>query len=264
MTSPDVLCPQCGGALQPDEGQSFLTCPYCGSAVYLDKARVVFHWSLQPTLTEDDARAALRRWMAGNETVKDLDVKSSVMSVSFVYFPLWLVRLHTEETETVRLEPAAPISISELKRIQLPAGDLVRYDPALDAQAVAPTVPLEAMLTWIAQVGVTPEDVVETSLVHIPIYTFRYRFVESEYSAVVEGVSGRVFANIFPAKAERPYQSVAIAAAVVFLCLATLPLGGTAIDPGQGLLLGTLLCLGLGMIAAPILFGIAVWIAARV
>jgi hypothetical protein len=77
-------------------------------------------------------------------------------------------------------------------------------------------------------------------------------------------VSGKVFANIYPPKAEAPYRTVAVAAAAVFLCLAALPLGGMAIDPRQGLGIGALLCVGLGLIAAPILFAAAAWIAARV
>lgn len=264
MAAPDVLCPQCGGALHPDEEQRFLTCPYCNSAVYLDKAHVVFHWSLRPTLDEDAARAALRRWMAGNDTVKDLDVKSTVTSVSFSYFPLWLAKVRGPTAETVRLEPAAPTSVSELKRMQLPAGDLVRYEEALDAQAVEPTVPVEAMLTWIGQVGVNREQIAEVSLVHVPLFTFHYQYSGTGYTAVVEAASGRVIANLFPAKAEAPYRSVAIAAAVVFLCLATFPVGGALIEPGSGMGIGALLCVGLGMIAAPILFAAAAWIAAKV
>ena len=74
-----VSCAQCGGELHPDEGQIFLTCPYCGSTVYLDKSQVVFHWYLAPTLDEAKAGGALASWMAGNQTVKDLDKKASVM-----------------------------------------------------------------------------------------------------------------------------------------------------------------------------------------
>lgn len=264
MAAPDVLCPQCGGALHPDEGQHFLICPFCASAVYLDKAQVVFHWSIQPTLDEAGARAALRRWMAGNDTVKDLDVKSTVTSVAFAYFPLWLAKVRGPMAETMRLEPAAPTSVSELKRMQLPAGDLVRYDAALDAQAVEPTVPLEAMLAWIGQVGVTRDQVAEVSLVHVPLFTFHYQYAGTEYTAVVEAASGRVIANLYPAKAEAPYRSVAVAAAVVFLCLATFPVAGALVEPGDGMALGLLLCVGLGMIAAPILFAAAAWIAAKV
>jgi hypothetical protein len=264
MAAPEVPCPQCQGLLTPDEGQRFLVCPYCGSAVYFDKSQVVFHWQLRPTVDEPGAGAALRRWMAGNETVKDLDLKAQVASSAFAYFPLWLLRLGSGEAETVRLEPAAATSISELKRIQLPAGDLVRYDTALDAQAVAPTVPLEAMLSWMEQTGLQRDQLAEVSLVHIPIYTFHYEYAGRGYVAVVEGVSGKVFANIFPPKAEAPYRAVALAAAATFLCLATFPLGGMALEPRQGLGIGILLCTGLGLVAAPLLFGAAAWIAARV
>ena len=75
MVSPDPItteinCSQCGGELHPDEGQIFLTCPYCGATVYLDKSRVVFHWYVAPTLNDQDAVAALYRWMSGSQTVK--------------------------------------------------------------------------------------------------------------------------------------------------------------------------------------------------
>jgi hypothetical protein len=260
----EVDCPQCQGRLAPDEGQRFLVCPYCGSAVYLDKSRVVFHWQLRPTLDEPGAAAALRRWMSGNETVKDLDVRSQVTSAEFSYFPLWLLRLGSGEAETVRLEPAAATSVSELKRIRLPAGDLVRFEDALESQAVAPTVPLDAMLAWVEQVGVGRDQITEVSLVHIPLHTFHYDYAGRSYVALVEGVSGKVFANIFPPKAEAPYRAVALAAAATFLCLATFPLGGMAIEPGQGLGIGVLLCTGLGLLAAPLFFGAAAWIAAKV
>lgn len=264
MAAPEIHCPQCSGVLQPDEGQRFLVCPYCGSAVFLDKSQVVFHWQLRPTLDEPGAQAALRRWMAGNETVKDLDVKSRLTTFGFGYFPLWLLRSGSGSAEMVRLEPAAATSVSELKRIQLPAGDLVRYDPSLDSQAVTPTVPLEAMLAWVEQVGVRRDQVTEISLVHIPLYTFHYDYAGRSYVAVVEGVSGKVFANIYPPKAEAPYRTVAFAAAVVFLCLAALPLVGVALEPRQGLGIGALLCVGLGLVAAPLLFAAAAWVAARV
>jgi len=264
VAAPELPCPQCNGRLAPDEGQRFLICPYCGSAVYLDKSQVVFHWQLRPTLEEAEAKAALRRWMAGNDTVKDLDVKSRVTSVAFAYFPLWLVRLGSGDAETVRLEPAAATSVSELKRVQLPAGDLVRYESAIDAQAVPPTVPLQTMLTWVEQFGVPRDQVSEVSLVHIPLYTFHYEYGGRSYAAVVEGVSGSVFANVYPAKAEAPYRTVALAAALIFLCLATFPLGGAAFDPGQGLVIGSLLCIVLGLLAAPLIFAAAAYVAAKV
>src|SRR3990172_4960135 len=264
MAAPELHCPQCNGLLQPDEGQLFLTCPYCGSAVFLDKSRVVFHWLLKPTIAEAGARAALRRWMAGNETVKDLDLKSRVTSAGFAFFPLWLLRFGRGGGETIHLEPGAATSVTELKRLKLPAGDLVRYEPAFDAQAVPPTVPLQYMLSWLEVTGVEQSRIGEISLVHVPLFTFHYDFAGQRYLALVDAASGSVFANIFPAKAEAPYRMMAIVTALVFLGLATLPVGGALADPRNGLMMGSLLCAGIGVLVAPLLFAGAVWIAARV
>ena len=108
----EFFCAKCNGELHPGEGQLFLTCPFCGSAVYLDKSKVVFHWSLNRTVTPDAALANLRRWMAGNHTVKDLDKKSRVVSATFQYFPLWYAKEkdETSKKENIFLEPAAAIS----------------------------------------------------------------------------------------------------------------------------------------------------------
>ena len=66
-------CPQCGAGLEVPEGEIFFTCPYCASALYLDKSKVVFHYALISTLDMKTAERTLKGWMAGNETVKDLD-----------------------------------------------------------------------------------------------------------------------------------------------------------------------------------------------
>jgi hypothetical protein len=202
--------------------------------------------------------------MASNETVKDLDVKSQVSSVDFAFVPLRLLRFGQAGSETVHLEPAAATSVTELKRLRLPAGDLIGYEPALDAQAIAPTVPLQSVLSWLETAGTDSSRVGETSLVHVPLYTFHYDFAGQGYTAVVDGATGSVFANIYPAKAEAPYRTIAAVVAGVFLCLAALPVAGAAVEPQQGLELGSLLCLGLGLLAAPVLFSVAAWIAARV
>ena len=88
-----LSCTQCGADLEHDQGQIFVTCNFCNSTVFLDKAQVVFHWYLVPTLDAEKARSALFRWMAGNDTVKDLDRKASNLIVSFEYFPLWYFKV---------------------------------------------------------------------------------------------------------------------------------------------------------------------------
>jgi hypothetical protein len=261
----EVHCAQCGGLLHPDEGQIFLTCPYCGSAVYLDKTKVVFHWSLACTLAPEAAAAGLRRWMAGNQTVKDLDRKSRVVSSTFHYFPVWYCKTRgTGGKEQVFLEPAAATSVSEIKSLPIPAGDLQKYDPTLDAQAVAPTVPFPAMLEWLAGRGVPSAQVAEAALVHLPVYIYKYEFAGQTYTAMVEGASGKVFANLFPAKAETPYFLVAAFSTAGFLLVSTFPLIGFFIDQDVGVFAGALACLGAGALFAIPVFVLAAVVSAKV
>jgi predicted RNA-binding Zn-ribbon protein involved in translation (DUF1610 family) len=250
-----ITCAQCGGELHPDEGQSFLTCPYCGSTVYLDKSQVVFHLYLAPTLDEGKARGVLASWMAGNQTVKDLDKKASLLGSAFEYFPLWYFkRRQPDGEETILLEPAAATSVSDLRN----------YDPALDTQAHPPSVPLEAALSWLAGRGVPADQVAEKMLVHIPLYTFKYGYRGNTYTAVIEAGTGGVFANIYPAKAETPYQLIGGVTALVFLCLATFPLFGAAIQGWTGTGIGLLVAFLLMVVVAPVLFAIAARIASKV
>lgn len=265
IISQDLHCTQCGGELHPDEGQLFLTCPFCSSTVYLDKSQVVFHWYLAPTLDEQKARSALMRWMAGNQTVKDLDEKSQVTSVSFEYFPLWYFKRRTPNgDETIILEPAAATTVSEIIHMRLPAGDLRKYDPALDAEAHLPNVPLSTALGWAGEQHGRQGEYVEKALVHIPLYTFKYAYQDRPYSAVVEAGTGGVFANIFPAKAESPYRAIGALTAVIFLCLATMPVAGAVVSDVEGAMIGLALCSVLGLVIAPVLFIAATWVAAKV
>ena len=262
--STTLNCTQCGGELHPDEGQTFLTCPYCSATVYVDKSRVVFHWCLAPTLDENRAHGELARWMAGNQTVKDLDKKSTLVSTSFQYFPVWYIKFNDQNGEQVSLEPGAATSITELRRLRLPAGDLRKYDSSLDSQSQAPNVPLEAALGWLQQSKGAKVEVKETFLVHIPLYTFKYNFQNQTYTALVEAGTGEVLANIYPAKAEAPYLLAAGITALVYLCLALVPIAASAFGGLNSSSLGIGLCLGLGIIAAPFLFALAVWVASKV
>lgn len=258
-------CTQCGGELHPDEGQSFLTCPYCGSTVYLDKRLAVFHWYLTPTLDEVKARSVLARWMAGDQTVKDLDKKARLVSSAFHYFPFWYFkRRNRDDREEILLEPAAAISVSELRNLKLPAGDLCRYNPEVDSQAVEPTVPLDAVLGWLEERGVRRAELIERSLVHIPLYVFKYNFQSRDYTAVVEGSTGSVFANIYPAKAEAPYLLMGGITGAVFLCLALVPVISAVAGVEEYFPIGLAVCSGLGVIAIPLLFALAAWVATKV
>jgi len=240
--------------LAVEQGQPFVTCKFCGATNFIDKARAVFHYLVRPTVREDGARTALNRWMAGNATVKDLDRKSKIDSVAFEYFPMWLVRATVQRDEQVLLKPAAALSISELGQLDIPPSDLVPFDANADGLIVAPSVPFDTVQQWLLDDHhIAPENIRETALVHVPVYTCKYTFNKRHYTALVDAASSKVFANIYPAKWEVPYVAIGTAAFVTYFVLA---------------LLSLFINFGLFVIGAPLLaavfFVLAVAISAKV
>jgi hypothetical protein len=176
-----------------------------------------------------------------------------------------LVRVIKNGQEKVFLEPAAALSVSELKEIILPAGDLETYDHNMDGAAMEVTVPYEAMLQWLKDDdGIQESQLKEVSLVHLPVYQFKYTFNERRYTALVDAASSKVFANIFPSKWEAPYFAIGAAAFVAYCCAALIPLGGFMANEWSGLALGIVAYIVAAIVVAIPIFIIASVISAKV
>ena len=117
---------------------------------------------------------------------------------------------------------------------------------------------------WLAGRGVASQQVTEAALVHLPVYIYKYDFGGKSYTAMVEGASGKVFANIYPAKAEAPYFLVAAFALLGFLVISTIPLIGYALGEGVGLAVGLVVMLVLAAIFAVPVFALAAYISSKV
>lgn len=260
-----ILCRQCSAPLPIEQGTQFVICEYCGTTNHVDKGRTVFHYAIRSTIHEEEATAALRRWMAGNETIKGLDREAQIKAPVFQLFPMWLVRVSQDGQEVIHLEPAAALSVSELKHVTIPASDLEPYDHTMDPDAVEATVPYKAMLGWLqGEHNVKEPDISELSLVHIPIYIIKYTHKDRQYTAVVDAATGRVFANIFPSKWEAPYLAIGAAAFIAYLVASIVPSGGYLIGDGAGLGIGMLIyAIAIVVLAVP-LFTIAATISAKV
>ena len=231
----------------------------------MEKAKLVFHYAVRATVREDDAFAMLRRWMAGNQTIKDLDKKATIERASFQLFPMWLIRADQKGEERLLLEPAAALSVSELKQLTVPASDLEPYDYGLDESAIEATIPYKAMLSWLQEENaITEAEIKETAIVHIPIYQMKYMYKDRRYTAVVDAASGRVFANIFPAKWEAPYLAIGAAAFAAYFCAAMIPVGGFLFGDAGGLGLGVLIYAAVAAALAIPFFSAAAAISAKV
>jgi hypothetical protein len=213
-----VACTQCGGAVDFAAGTRFAACLFCGSSLYLDGTRSVLHYVVAPTFGEGEAVGKLKRWMGGNETVRDLDSRAKVARCELSYLPLW--RFVTgRDTQTV--EPAAAFALGDLGEIPLSGGQLSLFSPEKHkgASLQPPDVLLGSAHAWLEQRGVSQQELREVNLVHVPLYLFRYEFEGAAYSAAVEASSGRVLASVFPAKDEAPFVRLTLVGCAVFLVL---------------------------------------------
>jgi len=210
-----AVCSQCGGENSLQTGRRFLRCAFCDATLHVDRGGVVAHFSLGRRLTREEARGALRRWMAGNDTVKNLDTKSQLGEITPVSFPMWLFRARVDGREEVVVEPAAATPVPQLADLQIPAGELgpfVAEGP--EVQEIDATVALETGLGWIEQRGIS--DVYESALVQVPLWNAVYTFDGREYRALVDASTGAVLAAVFPEKAESPYIAVAALGLILF------------------------------------------------
>ncbi|MCL4265079.1 MAG: hypothetical protein KJ069_17815 [Anaerolineae bacterium] len=259
----EILCNQCTAVLPVEQGALTAVCEFCGATNVVDKSQAVLHYVVRDTLRDTDAAAALRRWMGGNETVKNLDSKATIKSPTFQLWPLWLVRADVEGAEKVFIKPAAPVSVLDTTRITIPASDLEPYQG--NAYALEPTVPLNAVKKWLAaDQQISDSMIKEMALVHLPVYVFEYQFQGRPYTAVVEAAAGRVFADIFPSKQEVPYQTVAGVGCLLYFCAALIPAAGFLTGNLVGLGGGILIYLIAALVMAVPMFAIASYVSHKI
>ena len=203
-----IKCTQCGADVTIQQDETFIECPFCTSALYLDKKKVVFHYLIHSNFKHNEAENNLKRWMSGNHTVKDLDLKSKIIKSEFYYFPVWYFKTKDSGGDKIYIQPAASTSVSEIKKLNIPAGALKFYDKNIhnDHEIIKPDVLLENAKQWLTDSGVNTGFISESALVHIPFYNFHYTYNGQTYAALVEASSGQVYANVYPAKSEAPFR----------------------------------------------------------
>ncbi len=245
-----VRCTQCGADVEVRADQRLLECPFCSSALVVDAEGTLFDEVMLATVEPGEAPAHLRRFMAGRDTVADLDKQAVIGEPQLEYFPFWAFTVGEAGAERAVLHPAAPSSLQGLHGMTLPAGTTQPMSREAVGGAVVrdPEVPAATAREWLkTSVGDAP--VRRTVLYHLPLYRLSYQWRGRTYQAAVDGVSGKVFPADFPAKSEAPYALVAVLAVVVFGL--------------EGLVISNLLLkVGVYLVSAVPILGIA-WLTSR-
>lgn len=265
LTTSKIICPQCGGENEIPVDEKFTECQFCGSAIFIDKRKVVSHFVIISNFKKEEAEGNLRRWMAGNFQVKDLDKLAQISQVTFYYFPMWYFKTGISGGDRIYLQPATSTSISEIKKINIPAGNLKVFNKKdFDIKDfITPDVLFDSAQNWLKDTGVSLDTIETSNLVHIPFYHFYYNYNGKQYSALVEASSGKVYANLWPAKSEAPFRIVFALSIIAFFLISIIALVLGSMDRDFLLTVEFIKIFGYGLAAVPLIL-IAYFIAKKV
>lgn len=243
-----MSCTQCGGILHPDDEQVFLKCPHCQSTLYLSRGSAVFHRYMSLTMSVDDAHASLRRWMTSNQLPTNLVHTAKIGETSFAYFPIWRIQTSRSGEEELLFELGTATSVTEVKNLTIPGGDLQAYTQEIEDQSVIPSISMDSVINRLAEQGIGREEIADIQLIHLPIFTVKYEYKQVVYTALVEGFTGKVFANLYPQGPNLPLKRIALTVATPFIILGTCPWIGLFLGGREGQSTGLAICLGAGIL----------------
>lgn len=265
LTTSKIICPQCGGENEIPVDEKFTECVFCGSAIYIDKRKVVSHFVIACNFKKEEAEGNLRRWMAGNFQVKDLDKLAQISQVNFYYFPMWYFKTGASAGDKIYLQPATSTSISEIKKINIPAGSLKVFNKKdfNVNEFMNPDVLFDSAQNWLKDTGVSLDTIESSNLVHIPFYQFYYTYNGKQYTALVEASSGKVYANLWPAKSEAPFRIVFGLSIFAFLLISIIAFSLGTMDREFLMTVEFVKIFGYGLAAIPLIL-ISYFIAKKV
>jgi len=209
----EINCTQCGAGIPIEEDSEFLKCPYCDTSLYVETDRTVKHYYITRNLGKDDLSPVIQRKLSYLEIKDKVEVSKSHMA----YLPFW--GLVTSGGKTIVIPASAP-PLEDLDHVKIPAGDLKLYNDQLeqDNEVVQPKLLLEdAALEARNVLGDQKATYSSASLIHLPMFAVSYYCRGMRYRALVDAVSGEVYADDWPAAPQKQKDKVlGIIAAIAF------------------------------------------------
>ena len=249
-----VKCIKCGGENELDSSDKFIKCRYCESQMYIDKSGAGFFYILpyQPGfLTNEQVRGTFRRWTANPKMAKELETTARITQIKPQYFPIYMFKRDVSGQEQIIIEPAKSTTLPGMHSLKIPAGDIKIFDQKHNFGNIELIQPDINMNSYTQNL---PGQSQEQALVYFPIWNITYEFQGKQYSSVIDGSNGEIFATEYPPRAEAPFLLISIGGFIAFFIegIATLIFGissgnfiimmllfGVIIATIVGILLGT-------------------------
>ena len=219
----EIKCTQCGGSVPIEYDTVFIKCSFCETALYVDTNQTVKHFIMLVQAAEDDVVPIIQRELSYME----INDPVTLNKINLHYFPFW--RLENNKGGAQNIPAAAP-PIEDMSVIKFPSGEFKLFSDELvnGKSVVEPEVTLEDAIAE-GKKSICDESVEysSASITHLPFYNVGYSCQNMEHEAVVEGVSGTVYADGWPAapqkRKDRHLGFIAFMSIALFLFEASFP-----------------------------------------
>ncbi len=187
-----IRCTQCGAEISIEEDAGFIQCEYCDTHLFVEVDRTVQHYNFRPRMEAGALGSVIMRHLSGMELTRVVEVTESEL----VYFPFW--QITTEQGRKVII-PGAITTIESLGDVSIPAGDLKFFDPEKipSGRIIPPETLLDGALAQFKGLNLH-DEVKESALIHLPVFTVSYNYQGNSYEAAVDALSGSVYADEYP------------------------------------------------------------------
>ena len=84
-----LTCPNCGGQVHSEEGESLVLCKFCDSVFSLTTDEGIRKIMYRLDVTREKAEARFSEWLKEGPKAKDLEKKSQISEAYPIYLPFW-------------------------------------------------------------------------------------------------------------------------------------------------------------------------------
>ncbi len=199
-----IRCTNCGADIPLEQESDFISCSFCQAALFVDTDKTIANFCMAPTTVKDELSPLINRKLAAMEITPEHVLREAII----VYHPFW--RFESKGLKP-KLIAAAEIEADEMTEIPVMGGNPVAYNESVigNRRVVEPTLLYdETVAEFQAGTPSAAPDDLRVTMLYLPVYHVTYLCDGLSYNALIDGVSGEVYADNWPPTEQREKNRV--------------------------------------------------------
>lgn len=193
-------CPKCGAPLDVRPGEYIVICSSCQTPTYIDRRNAIFFYYIPFSLDENQAKGVFKRWTAGPDRAKDLEITVKITKFNKEYFPIFSFKRSVNGKDVAIVRSARGTTLPGIRNFTIPPGDLTPYTGGkLEAAILEPDIPLDSYIPSLEGTALSQ------ALVYFPLYEIEYVYNNETFSLVIDGSSGNISSGPSPSRSSASF-----------------------------------------------------------